>query len=159
MNFARYLEFFPEIELPVVLSPDAHHDFSQANEALPGALLEEFVLPFEPQEADELTEYVPCFRIPKTEQFHALVLWRAGLLDYQYILMTYTQQAELIDRRVIAGTYYDGKLLTQSVATFDEDGSIYIVSGQNKADVDIYDAATSRSYELELLPDGTIGNT
>ena len=79
-------------------------------------------------------------------------------MDYQYILMTYTKTGDLIDQRAIAGTFSDGKVLTQSVATLDEDWVISIASGQADAKQSEYNASSSRAYQLELLPEGRIVN-
>ncbi|MEZ4949131.1 MAG: hypothetical protein R2784_07065 [Saprospiraceae bacterium] len=82
--------------------------------------------------------------------------WRAGLMDYRYILMTYTKQGEYIDHKVIAGTYSDGEKVTLSVATIEEDWTINVASGQNEGEDADYDAEGSTVFSMELMPDGTI---
>lgn len=157
-KFAFFLSKFPELPLPLVLGEDAHLNFSKTNDPLQQELILQFIQPFEKINSDEFTEWVPCFRIPETHEFHAIVYWRAGLMDYQYVLMTYTKQGDLIDQRTIAGTFSDGKTLTQSVATLDEDWIISIASGQSDAQQSSYNASSSRAYQLELLPEGKIIN-
>ena len=105
---------------------------------------------------DEFTEYIACLRIAKTHDFHAVIYWKAALMNYQYVLATYDKRGKLIDKSVIAGTYSDGKSLTKSVATIEDDWLIYIVSGQTAADDPSYDASTSNAFNLELLATGEI---
>ena len=154
----NFLERFPLIEMPITIGEDSHHSFSKQNEPLQQKMIDQYLLPYEGGEQDEFTEFVPCLRIPKTHQFHAIIYWKASLMDYQYILMTLTEKGDLIDKRVIAGTFSDGNTLTNSVATIDEDWVIYIASGQSKASIQHYDASSSRAYKLELLPEGNIVN-
>ncbi len=149
------LEFFPTVQLPVTLTDETHLEFSSANEPLPALLIEQFILPYELEEFDDMTEYIACFRIPETHDFHAIVIWRAGLMSYTYSLMTFTKKGELIDKRVIAGTFYDGTHLTQSVATIDEDWEILVMTGQTIGN-ERYNPANSRVTRLELLPEGQI---
>ncbi len=157
IKFEHFIEKFPEIDLPITLGENTHHQFSGQNPPLPALMIERFVLPLE-KDVDELTEFVACFRIKETSNFHAIVYWRAGLMNYIYTLATFTQKGLLIDKRVIAGTFSNGQLLTQSVATIDEDWLIVIASGQSDSSAAEYDASTSTTYQLELLPDGKIVN-
>ncbi|MCB9082463.1 MAG: hypothetical protein H6555_12215 [Lewinellaceae bacterium] len=155
VSFKQFLGKFPEVTLPVTLTPESQRVFSQENDPIPMLMIDQFLAPLEEDPIDEYTEFVPCFQVPDTGNFHALVYWRAGLMDYRYILATFTKQGVLIAKQVIAGTYTDGKTLTQSVATFTEDWVIQIVSGQSGVDAS-YEAAVSTSYQLELLPEGFI---
>lgn len=155
VSFPNLLECFPEVELPVTLGDKTHHDFSQHNDPLPLPIIANFIAPIEGDEGDDTTEYIACFRVPKTYDFHAIVYWKAELLNYTYNLATFTKGGQLIDKRVIAGTFSDGSSITQSVATMDEDWMIYVLTGQN-AIGDTYDPASSKAMELELLPDGYI---
>lgn len=158
VTFAQFLSRFPEIELPVILNEETHYTFSQNNEPLTTLMIEQFILPFEEEEADELTEFVPCFKLPKTEGFHALVFWKAALLNYQYIMVTFTAKGQFKDRRAIAGTFVNGQMITQSVATVNEEFEIFVASGQTSADDEGFDPTSSTAFELELLPDGQIVN-
>ena len=159
VSFAHFLEKFPELPLPITLNNEAHHAFSRENDPLSPLMIEQYILPLEDLVVDEFTEFVACFRIPETHGFHAVVYWRASLLDYQYKLATFTRKGELIDIRIIAGTFSDGETLIQSFATIEEDWEILVVSGQVKTgQKEPYDASSSTTYSLELLPDGTIIN-
>ncbi len=154
-HFDHFLSFFPELKLPVNINEDSVHALSLENKALPERLINEFLLPYE-ENVDDLTEFVAGFRIAGIKDFHALVYWKATLMNYQYILATYTKTGLLIDRAVIAGTFSDGKVITRSSARIDDDWSITIVSGQTRGSDELYDASSSRTVEMDLLPDGKI---
>ncbi|MCB0592773.1 MAG: hypothetical protein H6557_11415 [Lewinellaceae bacterium] len=158
VSFSHFLEKFPVVELPITLAEEAHHAFSLKNDPLPALMIEQFILPLEVREVDDYTEFIPCMRIPDTQEFHAIIYWRAGLLNYQYTLACFTKKGELIDKRVIAGTFSDGQALTASVATIDEDWIISVVSGEAGAGQKLYDPSSSTAYQLELLPEGRIVN-
>ena len=154
-HFKQFISIFPEVKLPVNIKEESVHALSQENKALPERLVNEFILPYE-EDVDELTEFVPCFRIAGIKDFHALVYWKATVMNYQYVLATFTKSGLLIDRAVIAGTFSDGKVITRSFARLDDDWSIAIVSGQLEGSEENYDASSSRTIEMDLLPDGKI---
>jgi hypothetical protein len=158
ISFDHFLERFPEVKLPLTLGEDSHHDFSRSNEPLNKLMIQQYILPLDDGPVDEYTEFIACVRIPETYEFHAIIYWKAGLMTYQYSLVTFTKKGLLIDKRVIAGTFSDGKMLTKSMATIDEDWIIYVVSGQASSSKSAYDASSSTAYKLELLPDGKIIN-
>lgn len=160
VSFRHFIEYFPEIELPISLGEESHHAFSQQNEPLPRQVVEEFIQPLEKQEIDEFTEFVPCLRIPTSkEDFLAIIYWRAGLLNYQYSLVTFLKNGELIDKRVIAGVVSDGEYITQSIANIEDNWLINIATGRSRADEEVgFSAKDAKIYELELLTDGSIIN-
>ena len=158
ISFDHFLECFPEVKLPMTLGEDSHHDFSRSNEPLNKLMIQQYILPLDDGPVDEYTEFIACLRIPETYEFHAIIYWKAGLMTYQYSLVTFTKKGLLIDKRVIAGTFSDGNMLTKSMATIDEDWIIYVVSGQASSSKSAYDASSSTAYKLELLPDGKIIN-
>lgn len=158
VKFENFLSRFPIVKPPFTIGEDSHHTFSKKNDPLQQLMINQFILPHEGGIQDEYTEYVPCIKIPDTYQFHAVIYWKAGLMDYQYVLITLTDKGELIDKRIIAGTFSDGQTLTTSVATMDEDWVIAVASGQANTSSSQYDASSSRAYKLELIPDGTIVN-
>ena len=158
VSFEDFLKKFPELELPITLGEDSHHEFSKTNDPLSDLLIEQFILPVEDGPIDEFTEFLACLKIPNTYEFQAVIYWKASLMSYQYSLITFTKKGLLIDKRVIAGTFSDGELLTRSMATIDEDWVIYVVSGQTSSSESAYDSSTSTAYKLELLPDGKIIN-
>jgi hypothetical protein len=157
-TFAQFLSRFPVVELPVILNEETHFTFSEKNEPLNSPMIQQFILPLETDEPDELTEYIACFKLPNTAEFHAIVFWKAALLNYTYTLATFSKKGVYIDHRTIAGTYVDQQKITISVATINEEHEIYIASGQSGTNDEGYDAHSSSTYELELLPDGQIVN-
>lgn len=154
-SLEHLLELFPEIRLPVTLTDELSHIFSQTNGLIADDLLEQYILPHEEEGADEFTEFVPCFRIPATHDFHALVYWRAGLMKYSFTMLTLDKQGQRIDRKELSGTFSSGDVLIQSVATIDEDWEILVMSGKSTQG-STYEAATSQKQTLELLPEGQI---
>jgi hypothetical protein len=159
VSFAQFLEMFPPVELPVTLNDKIISVFSKENDPFSAGMIQQYLEPIEGAVSDELTEFIPCFRIPDTPDIHALVYWRAGLMTYQYRMITFSEKGNLLDNRVIAGTYLEGKVLTRSIATIEEDWIIYIVSGQASSSGQTYDAGTSVAFNLELLADGKIINS
>lgn len=157
-TFDTFIQLFPEIQLPVSVSEESVHTFSAENDPLPEKLVMEHLLPIEPEgdDPDDLTEYIACFRLAEVKNFHAIVYWKAGLLNYQYILATFEKGGKLIDRQVIAGTLSDGSSILRSAARIDTDFTIYIVSGLTEGSEEVYDANLSTTRELELLPDGRV---
>lgn len=158
ISFQHFLEKFPEVEFPITLGEDTHHFFSSKNDPLPGLMIEQFILPVEEEEVDEFTEFVACFRLPAQKEYQAIVYWRAGLLNYQYQLVTFGKDEKMIDKRVIGGSFYDGDQLTQSVATLEEDGQIIVASGQNDPHEENPDASKTTAYRLQIGTKGKIVN-
>ncbi len=156
LTFKDFLEIFPVVELPVTLNDEVIREFSAANEPIPALAITQFIAPYEAELPDELTEFVACFKIPETHSFQAIVYWKAGLMTYEYTLATYTDGGELLDKRVLAGTFFDGKNVTQSVAIIEEDWEILVTTGQSDKNAPLYDATISRITKLELLPEGQI---
>ncbi len=158
LSFSQFLDYFPEVALPISLTDESSRDFSRHNDPLPQPVIDRFIRPLE-QDWDELTEVVPCFRIPDTYGFYAIIYWRADLMRYQYVIATFTKEGELIGRQVIAGTISDGDTLVNSVAVIEEDWEILVLTGKTSAEgAARYEARSSMTTKLELLPDGRIVN-
>lgn len=155
-DFEQFVECFPEINLPITLGEDTHFVFSKNNQPLNQAVIQEFIEPLEEEIFDDTTEVVPCFRLSGTKDFHAIVYWKAQLMSYQYIMVTFDKWGGLIDKKTIAGTFSDGFQLTQSVATINENRQIYVASGQSEADQEDYEAANSSVQRMAILEDGQI---
>ncbi|MEO1258352.1 MAG: hypothetical protein AAFZ15_06130 [Bacteroidota bacterium] len=154
-SYQHFLDKFPSLKLPVTLKEEDAHTYSAENQPLPHKLIGEFILPYE-EEVDEFTEYVPCFKLSGTKNFDAIVYWKAGLLNYQYVMLTLGKGGKAIDKKVIAGTFSDGQIITRSVARIDDDMSIFIMSGQASRTDEKYNASQSTTIELEILPDGKL---
>ncbi len=158
VSFSSFLAKFPEIELPLTVAEDSARNFSLQNEPLSSAAIRQYIPDELEEEDEELTEYVPCFKIPNTGEVRAVVYWKASLLNYEYVMATYTKVGKPLARKTIAGTVVtaDG-IIVQSVATIDSDWIIYIASGKSATGEDgSYDASTSRTHVLELLANGMI---
>lgn len=155
-TFKDFLSKFPEITLPVTLTEESHHDFSRTNDPLPAAMIEQYIMHIETTEVDEFTEYIPCFRIPETPGFHSIVYWKASLMTYEYVMVTFNKDGLSIDKRVIAGTIVEGEQLHRTVATIEDDWIIYCVRGVAPVNEPTYDPSTSESIHLELLATGEI---
>lgn len=159
IKFSHFIEKFPVVDLPVTLTNESAHHFSQQNDPFPALMIRQYLLPFERNvapNADEFLEYVPCLQIPNTVGFKAVVYWKAELLTYDYVLMTFTDKGDFIDKKEIAGTKVDGDALAMVVATIDEDWVIHVVGGVNSVANQEYDPSNSQSFQLELLPTGEI---
>ncbi len=156
LSFQDFLNAFPETELPVDLTEDTQSIFSKENKPLSKQLIEEFIVPID-EGIDEFTEYIPCFRIPRTKDFHAIVLWKAGLMNYEFFMITFDKKGNLIEKKMVAGTQVKGDALLRTVTTIKEDWTIASVVGVVSASDDLaYDPATSLDSILELNPNGTI---
>ena len=146
--------------------------FSSENETLPTPLIRDFIretpveavqddviqLEDEADLEDEFVEYVPCFQLP-TEDFHAVVYWKADLLAYNYVLLTFDKNGVRIAERIIGGMRAEGQTIFQSVTQIDEDYFITIAEGAAKYesnDVTDFDAEDGRVRRLELCNDGRI---
>jgi len=154
-GFGLFVRFFPELPLPVVLAEENVHAFQRDNDPLPEDLARQYLHPLEPSEPDEFTEFLPCFRLAGTGEFHALVYWKGALLNYHFVLATFTRKGVLIDRRVLSGTSMVSGALLQSLALVDEDWRIRILSGMSSPNDD-FEAKSSTMLLLELQPEGRI---
>ena len=156
LEFHDFLAKFPPVKMPATLGEDTHHVFGTENKPLSEALISQFIHPTETVVADdEFTEYIPCFSIEGTEDFVALVWWKAELMNYEYVLATFNGKGELISRRVIAGTTVKDGLVTNSVALINEEWEITIGEGTS-ADGKYFDPSSSRTRYMEIQINGVI---
>lgn len=156
-SFDQFLTHFPEIALPVTLAEGQQLAFSRQNDPLTPLMIERFISPAEAEERDELTEYVPCFRIPDTPHYLGLIYWRGSLLNYEFNLITYSTEGEIIDRKPIASTSVQQEQVVQSAVTIKEDRSLVVVEGLGDGEEALsYEASDSKVYQLFLEDDGRI---
>jgi hypothetical protein len=156
-KFEDFLHYFPEVALPVTLTEESYQEHSAAIPPLPVAMIEHFLMS-DDEEDDGMTEYIPCFRLPDTHEYKALVFWRAGLLNYEYILQTYTIDGKgIIDNHVIAGTFVKGTEITQAVARIDPDKMIYTATGVLEEENEFVEASNNTISVVEIYENGTIG--
>lgn len=154
-TFKTFLKFFPKMDYPIDLNEDAHHTFSVENKPLPSAFIEAFIQPYEKDEADEFTEYVPCFQLPNNDIYHGIVYWRAKLMDYHYMLNTYEKDGTFIQAIHIAGLRTDGEQVAKLFCTIKDKNHIHLVAGSSSVDQTHYDASTSKAFIIQLEDDGT----
>lgn len=156
IKLKHFLDKFPEVELPVTLRDDSHHDFAQTNDPLPAEMIQEYIVHYEATEPDELTEYIACFQLPiEKKDFKAVVYWKAGLLNYDYVLATYDIKiGSMIDKRAIAGTKVVGNSVKLIIALIKEDLSIHIAEGVEQGAE--YDADSTKIRRFEILDNGRI---
>lgn len=157
IRFEHFLEQFPKLDLPFTFNEETVRTISKETPPISPRVIEQFILPVEPGQADELTEFVACLRLPEADNYAGVVYWRADLAQYHYTIATFDPRTqELIQRMVIAGTSYDGQELIQTHAILTEALMIYQVSGQGTgADYD-YSAATSTARRFQIADSGKI---
>jgi hypothetical protein len=95
---------------------------------------------------------VPCFLVGATENFVAVVWWKAELLNYEYTIATFKITGEKIKQRVIAGTRVVGETVEYRVAQISPELEIVIAEGRAKG-TDL-DPQTRKTYALKFLPNG-----
>jgi len=155
-TFAQFLNKFPEVELPITFTDETLQEFSRVNDPLPAPMIYQFMGEEEKLEDSEFVEYVACCRLPKTYDIHAIVYWKADLMNYEFTLATFDKKGKSIQKRVIAGTKLEQDLLVRSVATIDAEWMIYVVGGIADKNGNNFDPSSSQSLQLELLADGKI---
>lgn len=154
-DFAEFIEFFPLLDLPFSLLPDIGQ-IPSSSLPLPGVMIDAYILPFEGDEVDEYTEYIPYGRIEGTKDFHALIYWKAGLLKYEFILATYGLDGHLISHAIVAGLRSDDEGILHSVAIINKDLSITIAEGLTPEEENSLDFDNTSTYQMAILPDGYI---
>jgi hypothetical protein len=150
----RILHYFPETELPVLISEDYLSEYETNSDPFPQSFIDEIIMEWE-KEIDEFTEFIPCVRLPKEEKYEAVIYWKGGLLKYDFILVTLDKKGELISKKSIASTLVHDNVIKKSVASIETDHIINIVAGQT-LDGDEYDASLSKAFSMEILPSGEI---
>ncbi len=158
VTFENFVSRFEEITLPITIGTETHLDISSQIDPLPVEMIETFILQrTDFPELDEFTEVVPVMKVADTTDFHALILWRAALLEYEYWLMTYDKRGTFLDKKRIAGTKALKDVLLQAVVTINQDWSILIVQGGvSTTDRSGFDAAKTLNYHYQILEDGHI---
>lgn len=150
----KILHYFPITELPVMVSEDHLPDFEAEADPFPQVFIDECLLLWEP-DADEFTEFIPCFRLPSDEKFESVVYWKGALLRYDFVLVTLDKKGEVIGKRSIASTIVIDNIIKKSVASIEPDLVINIIAGQT-LDGEEYDANMSKAFAMEILATGEI---
>ncbi len=151
-TFDEFLQYFEEITPPIVISEETIVNIKDIAKPLPQVMIDQFITRWE-GEIDEFTEITPCFSLPETQEYKAIVYWKASLLRYEYIILTLDKSNTLISKKTMCGTIVEGNLIKKSVAKIDEDLIIYIQAGASYNDQD-FDPAASQSFTIEILESG-----
>lgn len=154
-QFAEFIEFFPALELPLSLLPDISQ-IPVDPLPLPEVLQDAYILPFESDEVDEFTEYVPYGRLAGTKDYHAMIYWKAGVLRYEYILATYSIEGDPLSHAIVGGLRYEEEGILHSVAVIHEDMSIIIAEGIAETDDANLNPDQTQTYQMAILPTGII---
>lgn len=155
-SFEDLLQYFPEVETPIEVTDELVMTADPINKVMPPEILHTYIYEWEGRaEVDEYTEFVPILKIKETDEYHALIYWRGGLMSYEYFLVTCDKSGTLITRKPIASTHSDGKTIKKAVATIDEDLIIHIMAGENPVD-EKYNPENSRAFSMEILHTGDI---
>ncbi len=152
--FHQYLDFFPDVEFPVILSSEYMQIFSKENKPLPEHLSMRFMNK-DLDNQENTVEYIACFKLPPQKNFHAVIFLEIDIMNYQYILQTFDLRGVEIDRRKIAGMEVVEKELEENVALIDEDLIILNIKGSQDINKE-FDLKGSTSFAYEILEDGKI---
>ncbi len=147
------LNHFGQFELPINFTEDTINIYSAQNQPLSEALIALYLSKWDP-EIDEYTEFIPCAMIAETEEYIALVYYKATLLKYEYILVTLDRSESLVSKKVIAGTVIENEVIKHSVARIDTDLIIHIMVGHQINNE--FDPSHNKSYTMEISPAGEI---
>jgi hypothetical protein len=150
-EFEHFLNCFPEIELPVTISSQYFDVFSNFNKVLPQFLInkyiigEDIVFPdkivstydhhknYEINSDEELPnnedEFIACFKLPESGDFHAVVYLKISLLNYDYFLHTFDSAGRSISSKSISGMNSDGQKITEKAALIEDNLKIWIMEG------------------------------
>ena len=154
-SFTEFIDFFPLLKLPFSLLPDLEQIPADPL-PLPEVLLASYILPFEGDEVDEYTEYIPYGKIEGTKDYHALVYWKAGVLKYEFILATYQLDGQPTSHAIIGGIRYEEEGTIHSVAIIHEDLRITIAEGLAEENKMALQPEETQSYYMAIKPSGEI---
>jgi len=156
-SLEQLLDKFPEITPPITISEDSAVAFSSKNKPISLDLIDEYFNVWD--SFDEYTEVVPCFQLNVPNDYYGLVYWKGSLLSYEYILLILSKEGTLISKKVIAGTISNGQTIKKSVATIDENLSIYTMVGEQEISDQNYNPTHSFAFKFEIEVDGTISSS
>lgn len=154
LDFASFLDFFPDLELPVVLTDEGVVTFSKTNKPLTDLAISQ-ILEWE-KEYDDLTEFIPCFKLADTKDFYAFIYYKAATLKYEYVLITTDLKGKIICRRSLSSTIVEGSIVKKSIAKIDEDWIIHIIAGAHQSKELKYDPNNSRAFSMEIQASGEV---
>jgi hypothetical protein len=157
--FSAFLKKFPLVSLPLTLRDDSNRDFEN-NEPLSPELVARFIQTYEPTDADDFTEYMACFSLPKRQKeqtFQVIVYWKAMLMNYDFVLATYDIKTEkMIAKRVIAGLSFDRENnIIRTLASVSPEYSIIKARGAGSEKGD-YEPDSTLVEHIEVSDSGLI---
>lgn len=155
ISFASFIDYFPEIDLPIVLTEESIHGFSKLNKPLP-IIAYSYFLSQETELPDEYTEYIPCLRFQPSDEVVVILLWKGGLLSYDYILISYniTSNQE-VNRKIIAGTKIFEDTIIKSSAVISADYEVDILVNSYNSELQMY-PERSEQFVVEVMANGTM---
>ena len=122
LPFSEFLNFFPKVELPLILNTDMQRQISEMQDPINAAWMEKFVL--DTDQIDEFTEFMPCFQIADSNSFSAIIYWQASLEGNAFFLTTFSKAGNIIDQKLLAGTLYLEDGMKQLVCSIGQDWTI-----------------------------------
>ena len=154
-QFTEFIEFFPLLKTPFSLLPDLQQIPADPI-PIPEVLQDAYILPFEGDEVDQFTEYIPYGKIEGTKAFHGLIYWRASVLKYEFILATYDLEGQPISHAIIGGIRYESEGTIHSVAVINENLQITIAEGLVEENADTIQPGETQSYFMSIQPSGEV---
>ena len=154
--FTTLTSKFPKAKLPIELTPDAVREFEKKKKPLSVDSISQFLLE-EGEAIDEFTEFIPCFRLPDTKEFHGLVYWQAGLMEYHYWLATFDKKGNFIEKKRIAGTISGESTFKVAVATITSSWKIEVKEGESAQNTkNLTPTSFSQHHIINISPTGTM---
>ncbi|HKK89068.1 MAG TPA: hypothetical protein VJ917_09475 [Saprospiraceae bacterium] len=155
MEFNQFVQEVPLAEIPLVLSGEFQKQLTSVADPLPVPVIKD-LMPWE-EVPDEMTEILVVARFEQEEKFQAMLYWKAELLTYSFVLVTYNFKGEVIDHQKIAGTTYDKESVVESVAIIEDDWMIFAAEGDNKlTEGKSFEASKTRKSNFMVEKDGRI---
>lgn len=153
-QFNEFIDFFPVLDPPINLLPDIG-EIPTASVPLPLILLESYILPIEGEETDDFTEYIPYGRIAGLKDIYALIYWKAGVMQYEFVLATFSGEGIPLSHAIIGGIRAEENGILHSVAVIHEDLTITIAEGvvteEGAGNID-----QTNTYQMSIQPSGQI---
>lgn len=126
-----------------------------SSQPLPGMFLDAFILPFEGEEMDDFTEYIPIGRVDGTHDFYALIYWKAGIMQYEYVLATFSLAGKPLSHAIVGGIRYQESDALHSVGVIHEDMNITIAEGVSMEGM-AASLEEANTYQMFIQPSGQI---
>lgn len=129
-DLVEFVESLEELSLPILLSTELQDEISGLNNPLPSAIVEAYLKP-DYENWDEYTEMIPVGKI-SLESSLMVLFWKAHLLEYDFLLVGFSPNGSLVDRKRIAGTKVDESgHISETVASIEEDLLIFMAQSKD----------------------------